>query len=201
MKSYRINILGFPGSPTSPNNLGLLDQRLALEWIRDNIGSFGGDSSRITLFGQSAGGAPVDYHSYKWKGYEQIAAGYISESGTVFSWSFSHNASASAALWFTVTATLGCGGPTENATMAAEILACVRTKNVTDILDAIPAGDTGPGAILGAFGPTAEDIVVFSNYSTIKPAKKPMLIGNNDYEAGLFKIDVALSGTTFPDPI
>jgi carboxylesterase type B len=37
--SYRINIFGFPGVKFLPDyNLGLLDQRMGLEWVRDNIG-------------------------------------------------------------------------------------------------------------------------------------------------------------------
>ena len=54
--SYRINVFGFPGLPGMAQNLGLLDQRLAIEWVRDNIAAFGGDPTRITIFGQSAGG-------------------------------------------------------------------------------------------------------------------------------------------------
>ena len=48
--SYRLNIFGFPGNTDEPQNLGLLDQRLAIEWTRDNIASFGGDKDRMILF-------------------------------------------------------------------------------------------------------------------------------------------------------
>lgn len=58
--NYRVGFFGLPGNPDGRTNLGLLDQRLAVEWVRDNIAAFGGDPDRITLFGQSAGGSSVD---------------------------------------------------------------------------------------------------------------------------------------------
>lgn len=41
-------------------NVGMLDIVLALEWVRDNIGNFGGDSQTVTIFGQSGGGGKVN---------------------------------------------------------------------------------------------------------------------------------------------
>ncbi|HEX4198278.1 MAG TPA: carboxylesterase family protein [Caulobacteraceae bacterium] len=58
--NYRLGVFGWPpfrarGEAVS-NNLGLLDQIAALEWVRDNIAAFGGDPGNVTVFGYSAGG-------------------------------------------------------------------------------------------------------------------------------------------------
>jgi para-nitrobenzyl esterase len=57
--NYRVGIEGFAPIEGAPDNRGLLDQVAALEWVRDNIATFGGDRERVTLFGQSAGGGSV----------------------------------------------------------------------------------------------------------------------------------------------
>jgi len=57
--NYRLGTLGFlscgAGEECGCLNLGLRDQRAALEWVRDNIGRFGGDSEQVTALGVSAG--------------------------------------------------------------------------------------------------------------------------------------------------
>jgi len=60
--NYRVGALGFLYRPGwSTGNLGLLDQQTALEWVRDNIATFGGDPANITLWGQSAGAQSITF--------------------------------------------------------------------------------------------------------------------------------------------
>ncbi|XP_003747077.1 acetylcholinesterase [Galendromus occidentalis] len=59
---YRLGIIGFAQSDTIPANLGLQDQRLAIQWVHDNIASYGGSPERVTLMGPSAGSMSISSH-------------------------------------------------------------------------------------------------------------------------------------------
>ncbi|XP_042894419.1 cholinesterase 2-like [Penaeus japonicus] len=61
---YRLGTLGFLSTEdmAMPGNFGLKDQVMGLRWVQENIHNFGGDAARVTIFGESAGGASVHYH-------------------------------------------------------------------------------------------------------------------------------------------
>ncbi|KAF2499004.1 alpha/beta-hydrolase [Lophium mytilinum] len=187
--NYRVNIWGFPSSPTLPQNVGLLDQRLALEWIRQNIAAFAGDPSRITLMGQSAGAGSADLYSYKWTE-DPIVNAFIMESGTT-EVVVPLNASTGAEQWFNVSASLGCGGAD---TEEAQVLACMRQVNSSALASSLGSN---------SFSPTIDNTLVFDNYTARAAAgdfiKKPLLIGNNNNEPSVFRLIALAKGEDLPD--
>lgn len=80
--NYRVGPYGFMclDTPDVSGNQGLKDQLTALRWIKENISAFGGDVNKITIFGESAGAASVDFHLISEQ--EKLFDKVIMQSGT-----------------------------------------------------------------------------------------------------------------------
>lgn len=134
---YRLGPFGFfsTGDSKAPGNYGMLDQVQALRWIKENIRSFGGDPSRVTLFGESSGGASVNLHllSPLSKGlFHRI----ITESGTDLSPFAFHDNSGVSRSSRHLAGRLNCAD-TKNMN---RMLQCLRSKNERDILKSATNG-------------------------------------------------------------
>lgn len=163
--SYRINFFGLPGAlDITQNVVGLLDQRMALEWLRDNIATFGADPSRITMFGQSTRSVSVGYLAYSYPE-DPIVAGYIMESGTPHIWT-PLTPELAAQHWYNVSSTLGCG-------TAGHVLGCMQSKNLSDVLAAFAKRpfDATDALYQPQFQPV-ENISVFHDYSALAATGK-----------------------------
>ncbi|XP_023305517.2 acetylcholinesterase [Lucilia cuprina] len=91
--NYRLGALGFLSLPEEGiwGNAGLKDQRLALQWVQDNIQAFNGDPNNVTLFGESAGASSVHLHVVA-KHANKLFHKAIMQSGTAnMEWVFQSN--------------------------------------------------------------------------------------------------------------
>ncbi|XP_060591185.1 cholinesterase 1-like [Ruditapes philippinarum] len=91
--NYRMSVWGFlsTGDENAPGNYGLWDQHLAIKWIHDNIAKFGGDTNRVTVFGESAGSASVIFQSL-YPGNKALFQRAIAQSGSIGAfWSVNEN--------------------------------------------------------------------------------------------------------------
>ncbi|KAH8779952.1 Alpha/Beta hydrolase protein [Diaporthe sp. PMI_573] len=74
--NYRLGFFGFATSQAmieaGQTNAGLRDQRAALEWVQNNIHSFGGDPTRVTAIGQSVGGSDIGLQMTAFGGAEGV---------------------------------------------------------------------------------------------------------------------------------
>ena len=125
--NYRVGALGFlcdGADGAFRGNQGILDQRLALQWVADNIGGFGGDARRVTLFGHSAGAMSVTVHVVSPPSYKLYAQAIV-ESNPM---AFNYNAATQATAANVFAKRLGCG--------SAANVSCLMDAPVPDILRA-----------------------------------------------------------------
>ncbi|KAH8367276.1 hypothetical protein KR200_008108 [Drosophila serrata] len=130
--SYRLGPLGFASSGDTdlPGNYGLKDQRLALQWIRQNIARFGGETENILLIGHSAGGASVHLQLLR-EDFSKMAKAAISFSGNALDpWVVQKGARGRA---FELGRIVGCGLAKDSATLKS----CLKSKPAGDIVTAV----------------------------------------------------------------
>lgn len=181
--NYRVGPFGFLAHPAltaedpayrSSGNYGLLDQRAALAWVRDNIAAFGGDPGNVTIGGQSAGAHSVSFHLVS-PGSEGYFGRAIMHSGYASSrWPTLADGES---LGNGFAAGLGCGVP-------SEVLTCLRSKTRNDVLLALPTGQQQfAETARAAWGPVVDGLEI---------PDQPRVL----YESGAFnRVPVVLGAT------
>jgi len=194
--NYRVGPLGFLAHPllskesehNSSSNYGLLDQIAALQWVQKNIAAFGGDPSRVTIFGESAGATSVLslMVSPLTKGLFQRAISESPYMGTPWApiredkW----GQPVQEKMGEQLAKDLGCD-------TASDPIACMRAKSAQEVIDAgkPPAKIGAPGYnyALCVDGWVIPDLP-YNLFQTGNQQNVPLLIGTTSDEWALFQM-------------
>ncbi|PRD33743.1 UNVERIFIED_CONTAM: Acetylcholinesterase-1 [Trichonephila clavipes] len=187
--NYRVGLFGFltSASEEAPGNVGMYDMVMALQWVNDNIESFGGDKDRITLHGQSAGSIAISLLcvSPLTKGLFSKA---IMESGSAI-FLMDNQLQPNLNLSQRLAKSVGCAS--DNKTIQDDpesVVSCVREKNATYL--AYVLWSFNPTSARSFFPQYGDEILPTNALQDIRKGNfhnVPLLIGNNEDE-GSFQI-------------
>lgn len=184
---YRLGALGFLAHPDlddgtgGTGNHGLRDQIQALQWVRDEIASFGGDPERVLVFGESAGARNTCSLVAS-----PLAAGLfdaaLMQSGSCRQSSRSER-EAEGAAWV-------AAGPCAD---AAEVASCLTGLPASAVIEATPPDPiTDIGLVQESFGPTVDGVVLpldpMEALETGAHNHVPLVFGANAEETGLWLV-------------
>ncbi|MCJ1391585.1 hypothetical protein MMC18_004449 [Xylographa bjoerkii] len=183
--NYRLAAWGFLFSEevagSGNTNIALRDQRLALHWLQENIASFGGDPTKVTIWGESAGALDVGLQLVAYGGRnDNIFRGGIMESGNPVSYSSFNGTNFYQPLYDDIVQMVGCSE-------AIDSLQCLRTvpfEQLNEVLKNSPFNTSFAPVVDGDF------IQRFGSIQLAQGAfnKVPIISGSNTDEGISFGI-------------
>ncbi|KAJ5972734.1 Carboxylesterase type B [Penicillium vulpinum] len=171
--NYRLGFFGFATSgamiETKDTNSGIRDQRAALEWVRDNIGSFGGDPNRVTVIGQSVGASDIGLQLTAFGGDQNVPfqQGVMMSGGPGLN--FNSKPDLVASNTASIAQQVGCGGNEDSQTL--ECLRGVPFEKLTN-LSVTAARAARPPFGEGYFYPTIDNDFIQDRPSQLTRAGK-----------------------------
>ncbi|KUJ17951.1 cholinesterase [Mollisia scopiformis] len=201
--NYRLGGFGFlPGAEILKDgsaNLGHLDQRLGLKWVADNIAKFGGDPSKVTIWGESAGSISVFNQMSLYNGNntykgQPLFRAAVMDSGSVVP-ADPVDYPKGQSIYDTVVAHAGCGA-------ASDTLACLRTVDYETYLQATTSVPcfTDYQSVALSYLPRPDGVALTQSAEILAQngqyAKVPFIIGDQEDEGTLFSLVQSNISTT-----
>lgn len=191
--NYRLGALGFlaAGTPFNLNgNYGFLDQQAALTWVKNNIANFGGDPTKVTIFGESAGAMSTGLHLLSAPASKSLfRAGAMASNPLALSFQTLGDAQQSGNQFVS---------PFTASPYNCHDLSCLQGLKVETILNA--QGSSASMAAGGSltWGPVIDrTVITTAPLTSFGNLDKPMLLGTN-HDEGTFFVD---SDSRIPNPL
>ncbi|KAI0136827.1 putative extracellular lipase [Xylariales sp. AK1849] len=193
--NYRVGGFGFmPGKEILADgsaNLGLLDQRMGLEWVADNVAAFGGDPDKVTIWGESAGAISVFdqmalYNGNNTYNGKPLFRAGIMDSGSVIP-ADAVDCPKGQVVYDTVVEEAGCSG-------AEDTLECLRSADYDTFLNAANSvpGIFGYNSVALSYVPRPDGTALTLSPDALaingQYAAVPMIIGDQEDEGTLFSL-------------